>query len=230
MTANLIGELSLTECQQLLDTHHFGRLAFLDPDKARPMIIPVNYLTHRGRIVFRTDPGAKLTAALRGASVAFEVDGVQDQQQIGWSVVVQGWAEGASPPHDLASLLAVPAVLPWAPGSRNIFIAITPQGTVSRTGYKVQPIQLTFHGNYFDLTDFLFRMRNLVTVRDGVLRASGRLFTLDRVAWAPGEADYGVHGPVAAGVPVDRVPLVSYDGRGGISVHPLWAAPLARWS
>ena len=61
------------------------------------------------------------------------------------------------------------------------FIAITPQGTVSRTGYKVQPIQLTFHGNYFDLTDFLFRMRNLVTVRDGVLRASGRLFTLDNI-------------------------------------------------
>lgn len=61
------------------------------------------------------------------------------------------------------------------------FIAITPQGTVSREGYKVQPIQLTFHGNYFDLTDFLFRMRNLVTVRDGVLRASGRLFTLDNI-------------------------------------------------
>jgi Tfp pilus assembly protein PilO len=61
------------------------------------------------------------------------------------------------------------------------FIAITPQGTVSSTGYKVQPIQLTFHGNYFDLTDFLFRMRNLVTVRDGVLRASGRLFTLDNI-------------------------------------------------
>ncbi|MEX2464646.1 MAG: type 4a pilus biogenesis protein PilO [Gaiellaceae bacterium] len=61
------------------------------------------------------------------------------------------------------------------------FIAITPQGTAARDGYKVQPIQLTFHGNYFDLTDFLFRMRNLVTVRDGVLRASGRLFTLDNI-------------------------------------------------
>jgi Tfp pilus assembly protein PilO len=61
------------------------------------------------------------------------------------------------------------------------FIAITPQGTASRDGYKVQPIQLTFHGNYFDLTDFLFRLRNLVTVRDGVLRASGRLFTLDNI-------------------------------------------------
>ncbi|MDQ3993888.1 MAG: hypothetical protein M3265_03740, partial [Actinomycetota bacterium] len=37
----------------------------------------------------------------------------------------------------------------------------------------------TFEGNYYDLTDFLYRMRNLVTVRDGVLEASGRLYTLD---------------------------------------------------
>ena len=63
----------------------------------------------------------------------------------------------------------------------NSFIDIRPQATVFRQGYKVQPIQLTFHGNYFDLTDFLFRLRNLVTVRDGVLRASGRLFTLDNI-------------------------------------------------
>jgi type IV pilus assembly protein PilO len=61
------------------------------------------------------------------------------------------------------------------------FIAIAPQGTISKVGYKVQPIQLTFHGNYFGLSDFLFRLRNLVTVRDGVLRASGRLFTLDNI-------------------------------------------------
>lgn len=61
------------------------------------------------------------------------------------------------------------------------FVAIAPLATFARQGYQVQPIQLTFHGNYFDLTDFLFRLRNLVTVRDGVLRTSGRLFTLDTI-------------------------------------------------
>lgn len=61
------------------------------------------------------------------------------------------------------------------------FVAIAPQAALARQGFKVQPIQLTFHGNYFDLTDFLFRLRNLVTVRDGVLRTSGRLFTLDTI-------------------------------------------------
>jgi Tfp pilus assembly protein PilO len=59
------------------------------------------------------------------------------------------------------------------------FVSIQPGEVVSFTDYSALPITLTFHGNYYDLTDFLYRMRNLVTVRDGVLDASGRLYTLD---------------------------------------------------
>ena len=42
---------------------------------------------------------------------------------------------------------------------------------------------LSFIGNYYDLTEFLYRLRNGVTVRDGVLNANGRLFTVDSVNW-----------------------------------------------
>jgi type IV pilus assembly protein PilO len=59
------------------------------------------------------------------------------------------------------------------------FKAIAPQEAVTQEGYRVIPISLTFEGNYYDLTDFLFRMRNLVSVDDGKLAASGRFFTLD---------------------------------------------------
>jgi Tfp pilus assembly protein PilO len=59
------------------------------------------------------------------------------------------------------------------------FISIQPGEPVSFTDSSALPINLTFHGNYYDLTDFLYRMRNLVTVKDGVLDASGRLYTLD---------------------------------------------------
>jgi Tfp pilus assembly protein PilO len=59
------------------------------------------------------------------------------------------------------------------------FVSIQPGEVVSFTDSSALPITLTFHGNYYDLTDFLYRMRNLVTVRDGVLDASGRLYTLD---------------------------------------------------
>jgi Tfp pilus assembly protein PilO len=59
------------------------------------------------------------------------------------------------------------------------FKSIAPQNEVLQNGYRSIPISLTFKGNYYDLTDFLFRMRNLVAVDDGKLSASGRYFTLD---------------------------------------------------
>jgi type IV pilus assembly protein PilO len=59
------------------------------------------------------------------------------------------------------------------------FKAIAPQNPVAQEGYRSIPISLTFLGNYYDLTDFLFRLRNLVAVEDGRLASSGRFFTLD---------------------------------------------------
>jgi type IV pilus assembly protein PilO len=65
------------------------------------------------------------------------------------------------------------------------FKAIAPQNQVNAESYRVLPISLTFEGNYYDLTDFLFRMRNLVSVQDGKLAAAGRFFTLDSLDMHP---------------------------------------------
>jgi Tfp pilus assembly protein PilO len=71
------------------------------------------------------------------------------------------------------------------------FISIAPQAsTPTATGYRVLPIALKFEGNYFDLTDFLFRLRNLVAVRDGRLAARGRLFTLDQLDFHEGPGGF----------------------------------------
>ncbi len=59
------------------------------------------------------------------------------------------------------------------------FLAIQPQAAVAAGSHRAVPITLTFEGNYYDLTDFLYRLRTLVTVKDGKLHASGRLYTLD---------------------------------------------------
>ena len=69
------------------------------------------------------------------------------------------------------------------------FVSIQPSAATPKTGYTAIGITLTFEGNYFDLTDFLFRLRNLVTVRDGRLSSSGRLFTLDTLSMK--ESDTG---------------------------------------
>jgi len=52
------------------------------------------------------------------------------------------------------------------------------------------PIELQFNGNFYDLEDFLFRLRNLVTVRDGALQATGRLFSVGGLTFGQGDSGF----------------------------------------
>ena len=67
------------------------------------------------------------------------------------------------------------------------FDSIQPQPLSPGAGYDLQPIDLAFVGNYYSLTDFLFRLRKLVSVHRGTLDATGRLFSVGRIDFAPGE-------------------------------------------
>jgi type IV pilus assembly protein PilO len=66
------------------------------------------------------------------------------------------------------------------------FISISPQAPIVQSTYTALPVNLSFEGNYYDLADFLFRLRNLVSVRDGKLEADGRLYTLDTLSMQEG--------------------------------------------
>jgi Tfp pilus assembly protein PilO len=60
-----------------------------------------------------------------------------------------------------------------------------PSTAPSATGFSTVPINLTFNGDFYSLTDLLYRLRSLVTVRDGELLTSGRLFAVDNVGLGP---------------------------------------------
>ena len=62
------------------------------------------------------------------------------------------------------------------------FLSIAPQAAAVQASYTALAINLSFEGNYYDLTDFLFRLRNLVSVRDGELEADGRLYALETLS------------------------------------------------
>ncbi len=70
------------------------------------------------------------------------------------------------------------------------FDSIQPQALQIGTGFNLQPIDLSFDGNYYSLTDFLFRLRKLVSVHRGSLDATGRLFSVGRIDFAPGEKGF----------------------------------------
>jgi nitroimidazol reductase NimA-like FMN-containing flavoprotein (pyridoxamine 5'-phosphate oxidase superfamily) len=106
----------------LLATATLGRIAVTD--RALPTILPVNFAFDGERILIRTSPGAKLTAAAAGAVVAFEVDDVDPIYHAGWSVTVTGPALEIHDTADLARIRA--AHLPhWSHGDGHV-IAIDP--------------------------------------------------------------------------------------------------------
>ncbi|HUZ81354.1 MAG TPA: hypothetical protein VMU73_03840 [Gaiellaceae bacterium] len=49
--------------------------------------------------------------------------------------------------------------------------------------YTLQRMHLLFNGDFYGLSDFLYRLRSLVAVRNGNLVASGRLFNVDTVTF-----------------------------------------------
>jgi len=65
------------------------------------------------------------------------------------------------------------------------FTQITPATVaVALSGYEAIPITVEFEGNFYELSDLLYRLRNLVDVRHGALDSSGRLFAIDSVDFA----------------------------------------------
>ena len=70
------------------------------------------------------------------------------------------------------------------------FQSITPHDPVALGPYEQVGIDLVFEGHFYDLSDFLYRLRNLVGVHQGVLDATGRLFSVDSVAFDEGALQF----------------------------------------
>ncbi len=70
------------------------------------------------------------------------------------------------------------------------FESITPQEAADAGGYMRRPIDLVFDGNFYELSDFLFRLRSLVRVRGGQLEATGRLFTVSSLNFVESERKF----------------------------------------
>jgi SAM-dependent methyltransferase len=124
-------ELGQGVCLRLLATQSIGRLAI--STGMHPVIFPVNYILDGDTIVFRSDAGSQCDA-ISGQPVAFEVDSVDADRRVGWSVHVWGRASeiGRAHSRELQARIHALALVPWAPGDKDHWIRVVPAGMTGR--------------------------------------------------------------------------------------------------
>ncbi len=124
MTSRGLEILTADECRELLRAHRLGRVAVRVG--AAPAIFPVNYALLDDDVVFRADPGSKLSAALMKIMVAFEIDHADAAARTGWSVLVTGYADEI---RDRATLERIDALElePWVTDGRDFVVRIHPR-------------------------------------------------------------------------------------------------------
>ena len=121
--------LDTAESMRLLESTRWGRCAWSGPEG--PRILPVNYSVFEGSVFLRTGLYGSLADAADGNDVALEADELDDRLSTGWSVVVLGRAEQVQDPTEIAALFGRMRE-PWAPGSRQLLVRITPTEVTGR--------------------------------------------------------------------------------------------------
>jgi uncharacterized protein len=117
------GPLSAEECQRRLEAGSVGRVAWNTVDG--PQILPVTYTLHKNAVVFRTAAYGPLADLRHVRRVAFEIDGFDTEARVGWSVLVSGQSRAAAKADELVELWSEADPVPWAPGTRNLFIEVS---------------------------------------------------------------------------------------------------------
>jgi nitroimidazol reductase NimA-like FMN-containing flavoprotein (pyridoxamine 5'-phosphate oxidase superfamily) len=127
----LLREIDLSRCLQLIEATSFGRMATVDAGE--PLLVLVNHLVDGGDIYVRTRPDARLARLTEGGRVAhavFEVDSAFRLGQSGWSVMARGQL---SREHGERRAAAVRSRLTaWAQGERDVVLHLRVQELTGR--------------------------------------------------------------------------------------------------
>jgi nitroimidazol reductase NimA-like FMN-containing flavoprotein (pyridoxamine 5'-phosphate oxidase superfamily) len=115
-------ELSLDECREHMDRGGVGRLAFITPRGLR--VVPLNFSTNGDAVEFRTTPDSELGRYGEGAEAVFEIDEIDDEAEVGWSVVAFGRLERPSDADEVWDIRGWRNPTPWSGEHRNFHMKL----------------------------------------------------------------------------------------------------------
>lgn len=126
----VLAALTEAECLAHIAAGGVGRFLFVEPGRG-PVAIPVNYRVDLGDVVFRTASQSSLADAVQQQQVSFDVDHFDDTLAEGWSVLLTGAARVITDQDELERLAGL-GIQPWAPGSRDVYVRLSPSQVTGR--------------------------------------------------------------------------------------------------
>lgn len=114
--------LSAWECEGLLRSQVFGRVVL--PTSERTEIVPVNYAAMGDAVLIRTGKGSLLDRNAHGAELILEVDHVDHERWLGWSVVARGPGERLTEDDLTLAERGAPGPPRWVSGARDVWIRL----------------------------------------------------------------------------------------------------------
>ena len=112
-------DLTSSECHQLLEEGGVGILALCGVEA--PILRPVNFALHEGKVVIRTGEGQILQAAQGEEPASFVVSKIDRFEHTGSSVIVSGVLLEQSSLGSISNL----RVRPWANAEKHRFVALS---------------------------------------------------------------------------------------------------------
>ncbi|WP_344538417.1 pyridoxamine 5'-phosphate oxidase family protein [Actinomadura fulvescens] len=130
-TRTISVELDRDECLSLVGTTEVGRVGFDDGEG--PTVFPVNFALDGECVLFRTTLTGRLYQSLTAIPdaairIAFEVDWINQEQHIGWSVLLRGGAEAVSVEEGEKQEWPQP----WPAGEREAYVRLRPTSVCGR--------------------------------------------------------------------------------------------------
>jgi uncharacterized protein len=117
------------ECAALLKRAVVGRLGVVIDGK--PEVFPVCHVYEDGCVIFPTNQGTKMHAALGWPWVGFEVDAIDADGQTAQSVMISGRAEEITDPAIIERVASI-RTLPWRTETTVRWLRIVPEQMTGR--------------------------------------------------------------------------------------------------
>jgi len=125
--------LSYDEAWDLLSSVALGRLVTSVSEQLE--VFPVNFVTQKGTVLFRTAEGTKLFSTVMNDQVLFEADDHTVAE--GWSVIVRGTARVLTTSEEVHDADRA-QLMPWVATEKLRYVRITP-AEVSGRRFKFGP-------------------------------------------------------------------------------------------